>query len=156
MKQRNTSTASAKGALDTMRSSQQALLEGFVPSVWIRLVMSLSLGAILFGYGMTEHENNWALAIWVGALGFGLSSALYAYTYRLQGIRIRFFPRFYQSEKIHIYTGVGFATLGFGSRFLRTELGMEFGPYLCATAAAVLFFWLQRRFPTGEVGIKGV
>ena len=154
MKQQETSEASAKKALDTMRSSQQALLEGFVPSVWIRLTMSLSLGAILFGYGMTEHENNWALAIWVGALCFGLSSALYAYAYRLQGIRIRFFPRFYQSEKIHIYTGIGFAVLSFGSRFLRTELGMELGPYLCSMAAVVVFFWIQSRFPTGEVGIK--
>ena len=42
----------------------------------------------------------------------------------------------------------------FLSRFLRTDAGIEFSPHVCSVAAAILFFWLQSRFPTGEVELK--
>lgn len=105
--------------------------------------------------GMTEHENNWALAIWVGALSFVLSTALYIYSYRLQGIKVSIFPRSSESEKINVYTGLIFAGLSFGSRFLRTDLGIDIAPHVCSLAATIGFFWLQRKFPTGEVEIEG-
>ena len=148
------STSQAKEALGAIRDSQQTLLTEYTPSVLIRLPICLSFAAILFGYGMTEHENNWALAIWVGAVCFILFTALYAYSYRLQGIKIRFFPRSGKSEMTNIYIGLVFALLSLGSRHLRTELGIEFAPHICSFAAGVLFFWLQSKFPTGEIQVE--
>lgn len=146
-------SAQAKAALDAVRDSQQSLLADYTPSVFIRLPIALSLSAILFGYGMTEHENQWALAMWVGAIGFVIFTALYVYSYRLQGIRIRFLPRSGSSGTLNIAVGLVFVLLAFGSRLLRTELGFELSPHICALAAGVLFFWLQARYPTGEVQV---
>ncbi|MEN1729077.1 MAG: hypothetical protein AAGJ52_11620 [Pseudomonadota bacterium] len=153
MSESTPSSSQAKEALDSIRDSQQSLLSDYIPSVFIRLAICLSFAAILFGYGMTEHENQWALAMWMGAIAFLLSTALYVYSYRLQGIKIRFFPRSGSSEKLNIGIGVVFALLVLGSRFLRTELGFAYSPHVCSSAAGVLYFWLLAKYPTGEVQI---
>lgn len=143
--------AEAASALQSLDNAQQELIRESTPSVWIRLIMSLSYGAIFFGYSMTEHENMWALAIWIGAALFILSTALYIYTYKIQGIKINMFPKTDKSVKLNIYVAFGFAVLTFATRNLRTELDLELAPYLCAVLAAGVFFWLQGKYPTGEV-----
>ena len=154
MNEQKLSESQAQEALDSMRMSQQSLIVETRPSVFISAVMSLSFGMILFGYGMTEHENLWALAMWGGAIVFALSTALYVYTYRIQGVKVSLLPRSSFSEKLNIYAAFVFAGLGFGSRYLRTDWGIEFAPYVCALAAAMLFFYLQRRYPTGESTVE--
>ncbi|ESP91421.1 MULTISPECIES: hypothetical protein [Pseudoalteromonas] len=149
------SGSEAKDALDAVRNSQQSILVEYAPPIWLRFIMSVSYAAIFFGYGMTEHENNWALAIIVGTLLFALSCTLYFYLYRLQGIKIRLFPRSKTAEKINLYATFGFAGLGFCSRFLRTELGINWAPYFCALAACIAMFWLLVKLPTGEVMVEG-
>ena len=41
-----------------------------------------------FSWGMTEHENMWALGMFIGAASFGIFVALYLYTFRLLGIKV--------------------------------------------------------------------
>ncbi len=154
MNENKTSASDAKEALNLLDNTQQALLNDSTPSVWIRLVMSISFAAIFFGYGMTEHENMWALAMWIGAIMFGLTTALYIYTYRLQGIRIGFLPKSSQSEKLNVIAAFVFVILAFGGRYLRTEYGIEWSPHVCSFLAAVTFFWLQHKYPTGEIEVK--
>lgn len=153
MSETTPTSTQAKNALDAVRQSQRSLLADSIPSVFIRLPISLSFAAIFFGYGMTEHENLWALAMWIGAIGFVVFTALYVYSYRLQGIKIRLLPRSGGSEKLNISLGIVFCALAFGSRLLRTELGFDFAPYLCSFAAGALYFWLLAKFPTGEVQV---
>ena len=147
------SASQAKDALNTALQSQQALLSEAKPSVLIRLLICVSFAAILFGYGMTEHENLWALAMWIGGIGFVIFTALYVYAYRLQGIKIRLLPRSSNSQKLNIGAGVIFCLLAFGGRWLRTGLGFEFAPHVCSFVAGALYFWLLAKFPTGEVQI---
>lgn len=151
----NISEPSARKALSKLQTTQQSILETYRPSGIISLLMSISYGFIILGYGLTEHNNDWALAIWLGALGFILFTGLHIYSYRLKGIKIGIFPRSSQSGLMHLYAGILFAVLAFCSRLLRTEFSLEFSPYLCAILASVLFYWLNRKYPTGESGIKG-
>ncbi|MCF2859200.1 hypothetical protein L1286_17080 [Pseudoalteromonas sp. SMS1] len=148
------SQTEAKDALNAVHNIQQNLLIDYSPPVWLRLLMSLSYGAIFFGYGMTEHENTWALAIIVGAIIFTLSTALYYYLYKIQGIRIRIIPRSIKAEKINAYAAIGFAALGFLSRFLRTEMSLDWAPHICAATASIVMFWLLIKLPTGETVVK--
>ncbi|MBE1300685.1 MAG: hypothetical protein GJ680_12375 [Alteromonadaceae bacterium] len=143
--------AEAASALQSLDNAQQELIRESTPPVWIRLIMSLSFGSIFFGYGMTEHENMWALAIWIGAALFILSTALYMYTYKIQGIKVSLLPKTDKAEKLNVYAAFVFSFLAFATRYLRTEFGLEFAPYVCAILAAGVFFWLQSKYPTGEV-----
>ena len=149
MSESTPSSAQARDALDAIRHSQQTLLSDYIPSVFIRLAICLSFAAILFGYGMTEHENQWALAMWIGVFGLLIFTALYVYSYRLQGIKIRLLPRLGDSMKLNIGVGVVFVLLVFGSRLLRTGLGFEYAPHVCSFAAGALYFWLLAKYPPG-------
>ena len=153
MSESTPSSAQARDALDAIRHSQQTLLSDYIPSVFIRLAICLSFAAILFGYGMTEHENQWALAMWIGVFGLLIFTALYVYSYRLQGIKIRLLPRLRLGDSMTLDMGVGVVSglVTLGSRLLRTELGFEYAPYVCSFAAGALYFWLLAKYPTGEV-----
>ncbi|KZN48572.1 hypothetical protein [Pseudoalteromonas luteoviolacea] len=148
------SQTEAEDALNAVHNIQQNLLIEYSPPVWLRLIMSLSYGAIFFGYGMTEHENNWALAMIVGAIIFTLSTALYYYLYKIQGIKIRIIPRSIKAEKINAYAAIGFAALGFFSRFLRTDISLDWAPHICAATASIVMFWLLIMLPTGETVVE--
>ena len=55
--------------------------------------MSLSYSLVVFSWGMTEHENMWALGMYIGAASFGIFVAFYIYTFRLLGIKVSVLPR---------------------------------------------------------------
>lgn len=148
---KDTTRSQAQDALKSIQDAQQSLIQESRPSVWIRLIIASSLGSIIFGYGMTEHDNTWALAIWGGAIAFVLSSILYVYIYRVQGIKLSFLPKSSESEKLNVYVAFIFAFLASGSRLLRTEFDWSYSPHLCALLSAALFFWIQSRYPTGEI-----
>ena len=51
-------------------------------------LISLSYSLVVFSWGMTEHENMWALGMYIGAASFGIFVAFYLYTFRLLGIKV--------------------------------------------------------------------
>ena len=57
---------------------------------------------------------------------------------------------------LNVYAGIGFALLTFASRFLREPFALDAAAYVCAIIAAGLFFWLNRKYPTGEKTVDGV
>jgi len=155
MNEQHASNKEAREALAKVKTSQQATMNKFKPSVIISALASLCYGAIVFGYGMMEHENNWALMMLIGAIGFVIAVLIYRESYKLAGIKISLFPRSQASKTMHVYAGLAFFLCVFPSRILRTEFGFEYAPHVCASACVILFFYLQRVYPTGEVESVG-
>lgn len=56
-------------AIKTYAMSRQTILANATPSVFIGLLICTNFAAVFFDNGMPEHENLWALSIWVGATG---------------------------------------------------------------------------------------
>ena len=144
----------AQAALDAMNNSQQALLGDVTPSAWISAMISLSLAVLVVGYGNMEHENNWALAIWLGGTMFFIFAALYMYSCRLKGLRVRLCPRSASSGKIDLIVGIILMCLIFASRFFREDMGLSLAPYVCGIASGAVFYYFQRKYPTGEVEVR--
>ena len=140
----------ASEALNSINQSKSAAAESQRPPILLATIICLSYASIVFGYGMAEHENNWALAIWVGAIFFVLSTSFYVYSFRLIGIKINIMPRSANSKKFNIVLSIVFALLVILSREVRL-MGYELAPHLFAMACALVLFISLRRFPTGEV-----
>ncbi len=156
MNDQKVTQSEAEQSLASLSRTQAALINDYRPSVAISIAMSVCYGIAILGFALTEHENDWALAIWGGILGFAMSTALYIYSYRLKGINVGIFPRSNSSVMVNVYAGIGFALLTFASRFLRESFALDAAAYVCAIIAASLFFWLNRKYPTGEKTVDGV
>jgi len=155
MSEQHASNKEAREALAQIKTSQQATLKTFKPSVIISALASVCYGSIVFGYGMMEHENNWALMMFIGAIGFVIAVLMYRESYKMAGIKVSLFPRSQASKTMHVYAGLAFFCCVFPSRLLRTEFGLEYAPHVCASVCVILFFYLQRVYPTGEVEMVG-
>ena len=140
----------ASEALNSINQCKNTAAESQRPPILLVAIMCLSYASIVFGYGMTEHENNWALAMWVGAIAFVLSTSFYYYTFRLIGIKVNLIPKSASSQKFNIVLGIVCALLVILSREIRLR-GYEFAPHIFATACGLLLFIALRKFPTGEI-----
>ena len=89
-------TISKEEAAATLKSvdltKHDAIKSFRIPLLLITLI-SLSYSLAVFSWGMTEHENMWALGMYIGAASFGIFVALYLYTFRLLGIKVSVLPR---------------------------------------------------------------
>ena len=74
-KQENITSQQANEALNSINQSKSAAAESQKPPILLAIIICLSYACIVFGYGMAEHENEWALAMWVGAIFFALSTS---------------------------------------------------------------------------------
>jgi len=140
----------ASEALNSINSSKITIVESQRPPYLLAMIIGLSYGSIVFGYGMTEHENNWALAMWAGAIAFGLSTSFYYYTFRLLGIKLNILPRTANSVKFNIIIGIVLAICVISSREVRL-LGLDFAPHLFAIISGLVMFITLRIYPNGEV-----
>ena len=105
---------------------------------------------------MTEHENMWALGMYIGAASFGIFVALYLYTFRLLGIKVSVLARTKERIKSElIVIAVIFGVILIAGRQVRL-LGFEFAPHIAALIAGGYMAYLLYKYPTGEYlqGIK--
>lgn len=143
------SNQEAKQALDSIVNSKLNIIKSIRPPLLLIFLSSISYAAIIFGYGMTEHENTWALAMWGGGVGFALFSGLYLYTYRTLGIKVRLIPRSSSSIKMNLLLTAIFAILTISSREFRL-LGFEYSPHLASILCGLIMFYSLKTYPTGE------
>ena len=89
-------TISKEEAAATLKSvdltKRDAIKSFRIPLLLITLI-SLSYSLVVFSWGMTEHDNLWALGMYIGSASFGLFVAFYLYTFRLLGIKVNILPR---------------------------------------------------------------
>ena len=124
-------TISKEEAAATLKSldltKRDAIKSFRIPLLLITLT-SLSYSLVVFSWGMTEHENMWALGMYIGAASFGIFVALYLYTFRLLGIKVSVLPRTKERIKSEFVLLVIFGVILIAGRQVRL-LGFEFAPH---------------------------
>lgn len=117
------------------------------------IVSGLSYALIVFSWGMTEHENLWALGMYIGGCGFFLSMALSVYTSRVLGIKLSLFPKTKEGIIFFFVQMVIFALLVSGGRLVRLS-GFEFGPHVAALISGILVGYILCKHPSVEYVAK--
>ena len=145
-------TISKEEAAATLKSvdltKRDAIKSFRIPLLLITLI-SLSYSLVVFSWGMTEHENMWALGMYIGAASFGIFVALYLYTFRLLGIKVSVLPRTKERIRSELVLAVIFGVILIAGRQFRL-LGFEFAPHIAALISGGYMAYLLYKYPTGE------
>ena len=98
---------------------------------------------------MTEHENMWALGMYIGEASFGIFVAFYLYTFRLLGIKVSVLARTKERIKSELLLLVIFGIILIAGRQVRL-LGFEYAPHIAALISGGYMAYLLYKYPTGE------
>ena len=139
----------AAATLKSVASFKRDATKSFRIPLLLIMLMSLSYSLIVFSWGMTEHENMWALGMYIGAASFGIFVALYLYTFHLLGIKISILARTKERIKSELILMVIFGVILIAGRQVRL-LGFEFAPHVAALIAGGYIAYLLYKYPTGE------
>lgn len=145
-------TISKEEAAATLRSvdfTKRDAIKAFRMPLLLTTLISLSYALIVFGWGMTEHDNMWALGMYLGGAGLLIFTALYVYTFRLLGIKLDFLARTKERVRFGLIQVVIFTVIFVAGRQFRL-LGLEFAPHIAALIAGGYLAYLLYRYPTGE------
>ena len=133
-------TISKEEAAATLKSvdltKRDAIKSFRIPLLLITLI-SLSYSLVVFSWGMTEHENMWALGMYIGAASFGIFVALYLYTFRLLGIKVSVLPR----TKERIKSEFVLACYFWGNSYCRKTSSLV-GVRICTSRSRIDCRWL--------------
>jgi len=140
----------AAATLKSIDSTKRDAIQSFrIPLLLIALI-SLSFSLVVFSWGMTEHDNLWALGMYIGSASFGIFVAFYLYTFRLLGIKVNIFPRSKEKIKSELVLLIIFAVVLIMGRQFRVYEGIEYAPHIAALIAGGYMAYLLYRYPTGE------
>ena len=139
----------AAATLKSVDSTKRDAIQSFrIPLLLVTLI-SLSYSLVVFSWGMTEHDNLWALGMYTGAASFGIFVALYLYTFHLLGIKVNILARTKERIKSELILMVIFGVILIAGRQVRL-LGFEFAPHIAALIAGGYMAYLLYKYPTGE------
>ena len=139
----------AAATLKSIASFKRDATKSFRMPLLLIMLISLSYSFAVFSWGMTEHENMWALGMFIGAASFGIFVALYLYTFRLLGIKVSVLARTKERLKSEFVLLVIFGVIFIAGRQFRL-IGFEFAPHIAALIAGGYMAYLLYRYPTGE------
>tara|TARA_B100000035_G_C20940122_1_gene527108 strand:+ start:57 stop:542 length:486 start_codon:yes stop_codon:yes gene_type:complete len=149
----NNETISKEEAAETLQSidltKRDAIKVFRIPLLLITLI-SFSYSAVVFSWGMTEHDNLWALGMYIGSASFGLFVAFYLYTFRLLGIKVNIVPRSKERIKSELILILIFAVILIFGRQFRVYGGFEYAPHIAALISGGYMAYLLHKYPTGE------
>ncbi len=139
----------AAATLKSVDATKRDAIQSFrIPLLLITLI-SLSYSLVVFSWGMTEHENMWALGMYIGAASFGIFVAFYLYTFRLLGIKVSVLARTKERIKSELLLLVIFGIILVAGRQVRL-LGFEYAPHIAALISGGYMAYLLYKYPTGE------
>ena len=139
----------AAATLKSVDATKRDAIQSFrIPLLLITLI-SLSYSLVVFSWGMTEHENMWALGMYIGAASFGIFIAFYLYTFRLLGIKVSVLARTKERIKSELLLSVIFGIILIAGRQVRL-LGFEYAPHIAALISCGYMAYLLYKYPTGE------
>ena len=98
---------------------------------------------------MTEHENIWALGMYIGATSFGIFVALYLYNFGLLGMKVSILASTKERINSEFVLLVIFGVMLLAARQARL-LGFDFAPHIAALIAGGYMAYLLYKFPTDE------
>ena len=145
----------AAAILKSVDSTKRDAIKSFRIPLLLIAGISNSYALVVFSWGMTDHENMWALGMYIGAASFGIFVALYLYTFHLLGIKISILARTKERIVSEIVLAIIFGVILVAGRQVRL-LGFEFAPHIAALIAGGYLAYLLYKYPTGEYlqGIK--
>tara|TARA_B100000927_G_scaffold241776_1_gene203340 strand:+ start:93 stop:578 length:486 start_codon:yes stop_codon:yes gene_type:complete len=146
-------TISKEEAVETLQSvnlTKSDAIKAFRIPLLLIILISCSYSLVVFGWGMTEHDNLWALGIYIGSASFGLFVAFYLYTFRLLGIKINILPRSKERIKSELVLLLIFAVILIFGRQFRVYEGFEYAPHIAALISGGYMAYLLYKYPTGE------
>ena len=146
-------TISKEEAAETLQSvnlTKSEAIKAFRIPLLLIILISCSYSLVVFGWGMTEHDNLWALGIYIGSASFGLFVAFYLYTFRLLGIKINILPRSKERIKSELILLLIFAVIFIFGRQFRVYEGFEYAPHIAALISGGYMAYLLYKYPTGE------
>tara|TARA_Y100000768_G_scaffold278794_1_gene214049 strand:- start:256 stop:741 length:486 start_codon:yes stop_codon:yes gene_type:complete len=146
-------TISKEEAAETLQSvnlTKSDAIKAFRIPLLLIILISCSYSLVVFGWGMTEHDNLWALGIYIGSASFGLFVAFYLYTFRLLGIKINILPRSKERIKNELVLLLIFAVILIFGRQFRVYEGFEYAPHIAALISGSYMAYLLYKYPTGE------
>ena len=143
----------AAATLRSVESTKRDAKNLYRQPLLLIIVSGLSYALIVFSWGMTEHENLWALGMYIGGCGFFLSMALSVYTSRVLGIKLRHLPKTKDGIIFFLMHMGIFALLVSGGRLVRLA-GFEFGPHIAALISGILVGYLLYEHPSVEYVAK--
>ena len=139
----------AAAILKSVDSTKRDAIKSFRIPLLLIAGISNSYSLFVFSWGMTEHENMWALGMYIGAASFGIFVALYLYTFHLLGIKISILARTKERIVSEIVLAIIFGVILVAGRQVRL-LGFEFAPHIAALIAGGYMAYLLYKYPTGE------
>ena len=146
-------TISKEEAVETLQSvdlTKRDAVKAFRIPLLLIMLISFSYSLVVFGWGMTEHNNLWALGMYIGSASFGLFVAFYLYTFRLLGIKVNILPRSKERIKSDLVLLLIFAVILIFGRQFRVYEGFEFAPHIAALISGGYMAYLLYKYPTGE------
>jgi len=144
---------SKEEAVETLQSvdlTKRDAVKAFRIPLLLIMLISFSYSLVVFGWGMTEHNNLWALGMYIGSASFGLFVAFYLYTFRLLGIKVNILPRSKERIKRELVLLLIFAVILIFGRQFRVYGGFEYAPHIAALIAGGYMAYLLYKYPTGE------
>ena len=140
----------AAATLKSVDSTKRDAIQSFrIPLLLITLI-SLSCSLVVFSWGMTEHDNLWALGMYIGSASFGIFVAFYLYTFRLLGIKVSVLARTKDRIKSELLLLVIFAVILIFGRQFRVYEGFEYAPHIAALISGGFMAYLLYKYPAGE------
>ena len=144
---------SKEEAVETLQSvdlTKRDAVKAFRIPLLLIMLISFSYSLVVFGWGMTEHNNLWALGMYIGSASFGLFVAFYLYTFRLLGIKVNILPRSKERIKSDLVLLLIFAVILIFGRQFRVYVGFELAPHIAALISGGYMAYLLYKYPTGE------
>ena len=149
-KKETISKEEAAKTLQSVNLTKSDAIKAFRIPLLLIILISCSYSLVVFGWGMTEHDNLWALGIYIGSASFGLFVAFYLYTFRLLGIKINILPRSKERIKSELVLLLIFAVILIFGRQFRVYEGFEYAPHIAALISGGYMAYLLYKYPTGE------
>ena len=108
--------AEAQSALESLNKIGNETILQLRPPLWLITMISLLCGIFSFSLMAAEHENSWALGMWLSGISVVLLVLLARYSERLLGVRAPFLPHSGSGKVFLLLQALFFAVVLFAGR----------------------------------------
>ena len=156
-------TAEAQSALESLNKIGNERILQLRRPLWLITMISLLCGIFSFSLIVAEHENSWALGMWLSGISVVLLVLLARYSERLLGVRAPFLPRSGSGKVFLLLQALFFAVVMFVGReatvYGRPEIRLEgafpiadlpLTPYVAPIIVGLSTAYLTYKYPTNE------
>ena len=130
--------AEAQSALESLNKIERETISSLRPPLWLVTILSLLCGIFTFSLAVTEHENSWALVMWLSAISVVLLVLFTRYSERLLGVPIHLLGT-YKSGRPETRVEGAFPIAD-----------LPLAPYIAAIIVSLSVAYLTYKYPTNE------